>query len=83
MIWPLSQLTVLSIPSTFQQKALSASGSSSSVRSAEKVAALADAGVPMHPAAPALPYALGFVGAVPLTLLQRRLRQAIRRRSGR
>jgi signal peptidase I len=83
VIWPLSQLTVLSIPSTFQQQALNASGSSSTARSAEKVAALADAGVPVHPAAPALPYALGFAGAVPLTWLQRRLRKSVRRRFGR
>jgi signal peptidase I len=83
VIWPLSQLTVLSIPSTFQQKALNASGSSSSARSAEKVAAVADAGVPVHPAAPALPYALGFAGAVPLTWLQRRIRKSVRRRSAR
>jgi signal peptidase I len=83
VIWPLSQVNVLSIPSTFQQKALSAAGTSSTVRSAGKVAA-ADVGAPVQPATPALPYALGFAGAVPLTWLQRRLRaSARRRRSGR
>ena len=83
VIWPLSQASVLSIPSTFQQSALSATGNSSSARSAEKAAAVADVGVPVHPAAPALPYALGFAGALPLTWLQRRLRKSVRRRSGR
>jgi signal peptidase I len=81
VIWPLSRVTVLSIPSTFQQKALTAAGTSSTARSAANVATAADIGAPVHPAAPALPYALGFVGAVPLTWLQRRLRRSVRRRS--
>jgi signal peptidase I len=83
VIWPLSRATVLSIPSTFQQKSLTAAGTSSSVRSAANVATAADVGAPVRPAAPALPYALGFVGAVPLTWLQRRLRRSVRRRSNR
>lgn len=53
IVWPVSQLGVLSIPATFEQKALAA-------------------------AAPATPLALGVAGALPLTLLQRRIR--IRRR---
>jgi signal peptidase I len=83
VIWPLSQFTVLSIPSTFQQTALNASASSSSTRSAEAAAAVADAGVPARPASPAMPLALGFAGAVPLTWLQRRVRRSVRRRSRR
>ena len=83
VIWPLSRVTVLSIPSTFQQKALSAAGPSSTARSAQKLAAAADVGAPVHAAAPALPYALGFAGAVPLTWLQRRFRRSVRRHSSR
>ncbi len=49
-VWPLTRLGVLSVPSTFNQKALAA-------------------------ALPATPYALGLIGAVPLTLLRRRWRR--------
>jgi signal peptidase I len=54
-VWPFSRLGVLSIPATFEQKALAA--------------------------APAAPLMLGFAGALPLTLLQRRI--LIRRRGRR
>jgi len=85
VIWPLSQWTVLPIPATFQQSALtaSASGQSSRERSVQEAAAVADAGGPVHPSSPAAPLALGFAGAVPLTLLQRKLRTSARRRSRR
>ena len=82
VIWPLSKWAVLPIPATFQQPALtaSASGQSSRERSAQEAAAVADAGGPVHPSSPAAPLALGFAGAVPLTLLQRKLRTSARRR---
>ncbi len=35
---------------------------------------------PVRPSSPAAPLALGFAGAVPLTLLQRKLRTSARRR---
>ena len=81
VIWPLSQWAVLPIPATFQQPVLtaSASGQSSRERSVP-AAAVADAGGPVHPSSPAAPLALGFAGAVPLTLLQRKLRTSARRR---
>jgi signal peptidase I len=78
VIWPLSQFHVLSIPSTFQQPMLNSS--MGSARSAQEAAAVADAGVPVHQASPALPVGLGLAGAVPLTWLQRRVRLSVRRR---
>lgn len=85
VIWPLSQFHVLSIPSTFQQQMLNSSMGSTSpgARSAEEAAAVADAGVPVHQASPALPFGLGVAGALPLTWIQRRIRLSLRRRSGR
>lgn len=82
-IWPFSQWGVLSIPSTFQQPALTGSTAahqSGSSGSAQQAAAVADAGSPVRPSSPAAPLALGFAGAVPLTLLQRKLRTSARRR---
>jgi signal peptidase I len=86
IIWPVSQWSVLPIPSTFQQTALNAKSAaqsaaqSSGARSAQEAGAVADAGVPVHPSSPTAPLALGFAGAVPLTLLQRKLRTSARRR---
>ncbi len=73
VIWPLSQWTILSIPSTFDQKALnSAAGQApASGKPAQDTAA----GVPVRPSSPVAPLALGFAGAVPVTLLQRKLRR--------
>ena len=79
IIWPFSQWGVLSIPSTFQQAALTGSTAAPS-GSAHQAAAVADAGSPVRPSSPAAPLALGFAGAVPLTLLQRKLRTSARRR---
>ncbi|HEY2520922.1 MAG TPA: signal peptidase I [Streptosporangiaceae bacterium] len=77
-IWPFSQVGILNIPSTFQQATLNktaagpAPGSSSS-------AALTSAAT-AKPASPVTSYALGFAGAVPLTLFQRKARRALIRR---
>ena len=72
IVWPPSRWRILQIPSTFLQPGIAKSGSSAA-------AALAAAGpsgvVRVEPAAPFLPLAGGFAGAVPLTLLQRRLRR--------
>jgi hypothetical protein len=78
VIWPLSQWAILSIPSTFDQKALSSAAGQApaSGKSAQDVAA----GVPIRPSSPVAPLAFGFVGAVPVTLLQRKLRTVARRR---
>ena len=57
LVWPVNRLGILSIPATFQQKALAA-------------------------AAPAGPLVIGVAGALPLTLLWRRLRMRHRPAAG-
>ena len=85
VIWPVSQWAVLPIPSTFEQTALTASAGvpPTRERSAQGAAAVATAGAPVRPSSPAAPLVLGFAGAVPVTLLQRKLRTMARRRSRR
>jgi signal peptidase I len=71
IVWPPSRWRILPIPSTFLQPGIAKSGSS-----AAAVPGAAPSGaVRIEPAAPFLPLAGGFAGAVPLTLLQRRLRR--------
>jgi signal peptidase I len=65
IVWPPSRWRILSIPSTFLQPGIAKSGS----------AAAPSGAVRIEPAAPFLPLAAGFAGAVPLTWLQRRLRR--------
>jgi signal peptidase I len=66
-VWPPSRWRVLSIPGTFGQPGIDGA----------KGATLA---VAVAPAAPYLPLEAGFVIAVPLTWLQRRLRRRLRHR---
>jgi signal peptidase I len=73
IIWPPSRWRFLPIPATFEQPALNGS-SASAPPSAGLVAARAEA------AGPAIPLALGFVGAIPLTWLQRQTRMRMTRR---
>jgi signal peptidase I len=79
IIWPLSRWGVLNIPATFSQPKLNASAAAAGGSSATLATAMDD-GTPLRTAGSALPLALGFAGAVPLTWLQRRAR---RRLSGR
>jgi signal peptidase I len=83
IVWPPSQWTFLNIPVTFEQPALtsaSAAGGSSAALAAAlngNTASVAQSWTP-------LPLAAGVTGAVPLTLLQRRVRtRRARRRSSR
>jgi signal peptidase I len=69
IVWPPSRWRILDIPATFGQPGITSTAASA--------AAAAQAGA----AAPYAPLAGGVVAAVPLTLLQRRIR--LRRRSGR
>ena len=78
-IWPVSQWGILNIPSTFQQPKLNASTASSHSPGPAREPSLASAAT-ARPASPVAPYALGFAGAVPLTLLQRQGRRALARR---
>jgi signal peptidase I len=67
IVWPPSRWRILSIPGTFGQAGIDGA----------KTAAL---GMPLAPAPPYLPLEAGFVIAIPLTLLQRRLRRVMRHR---
>ena len=66
IVWPPSRWRILSIPATFSQPGIT--------RSAAAAAALTSGTVRVEPAAPLLPLAAGFAGAVPLTWRQRRRR---------
>ena len=75
IIWPPSRWGVLNIPATFEQPQLNSPAASSSNAA---LAAAMDNGTALRPAGPvasALPLALGFTGAVPLTWLQHRARR--------
>ncbi|MGH3291093.1 MAG: signal peptidase I [Trebonia sp.] len=83
IIWPPSRWGFLNIPATFEQPQLNASNAAGGAAAAggskaALQAALAN-GTPIRPATSPLPLALGFVGAVPITWLQRKARN--RRRS--
>jgi signal peptidase I len=78
IIWPPSRWGFLNIPATFEQPQLNASNAAAGGSSAAQEAAH-DNRNPVPAAASPLPLALGFAGAVPLTWLQRRVRD--RRRS--
>jgi signal peptidase I len=83
IIWPPSQWGVLNIPATFEQPQLNATNAASGGSTAALVAAM-DNGTPVQAAGSALPLGVGFLGAVPITLLQRTVRRRLKsRRSGR
>ena len=81
IIWPPSRWRFLPIPGTFEQPKLNASASGTPP--AQDAAAQDTAGLlsaRLEPSSPALPLALGFVAAVPVTWLQRRARLRFARR---
>jgi signal peptidase I len=82
IVWPPSRWRVLNIPATFEQPALNASkGSSSAAAVASGQPGGADAfTIPVKPSRSPVPLAAGFIGAIPLTWGQRRLRRRLRRR---
>ena len=86
VIWPLDRWRFLPIPATFEQPKLNAAaaagpGTGTNDAAAQETADLLSAR--LEPSSPALPLTLGFVGAVPLTWLQRRVRRRLaRRRAG-
>jgi signal peptidase I len=79
IIWPPSRWGFLNIPATFEQPQLNASNAAAGGSTAALEAAL-DTGTPVRPAGSPLPLALGFVGAVPITWLQRRARRRLKSR---
>jgi signal peptidase I len=82
IIWPISRWRFLPIPATFEQPKLSAAAAPPAARDtaaeARDTAGLLSAR--LEPSSPALPLALGFAAAVPVTWLQRRARFRIARR---
>jgi signal peptidase I len=79
IIWPPSRWRFLPIPATFTQPALD--------KSSAAAASLAGPASPsdllparLEPAGPAVPLALGFAAAIPVTWLQRRVRMRVARR---
>jgi signal peptidase I len=82
IIWPPSRWGFLNIPATFEQPQLNASNAASGGSTAALAAAM-DNGTPIQTAGSALPLGLGFLGAVPLTLLQRTARRRLKSRRSR
>ena len=74
IIWPPSRWRILPIPATFQQPALNAAAPPAAAAATGLLSAR------LEPSSPALPLALGFVAAVPVTSLQRRARLRFARR---
>ena len=78
IIWPPSHWGILNIPATFEQPRLNASagagGNAAAGGSSATLAAAMANGTPVQQTASPIPLALGFLGAVPITWLQRRLR---------
>jgi signal peptidase I len=74
IIWPPSRWGVLDIPATFQQPQLNAPAPTASNAA---LAAAMDNGTPLRATASALPLALGFAGAMPLTWLQLTVRRRL------
>jgi signal peptidase I len=84
IIWPPSRWGLLNIPATFAQPQLNAAtaqgGNAAAGGSSAALQAALDNGTPIRQTTSPLPLALGFVGAVPLTWFQRRLRSRRRDR---
>jgi signal peptidase I len=83
IIWPISRWRILPIPATFEQPKLSAAAPPAAQGTADPAATRDTASLlsaRLEPASPALPLALGFAAAVPLTWLQRRARLRLARR---
>jgi signal peptidase I len=72
IIWPTSRWSFLSIPATFEQPKLNAAAAGAA--GSDPLSAR------IEPASPAVPLALGFAVAAPLTWLQRRVRMRAGRR---
>jgi signal peptidase I len=86
IIWPASRWRILPIPATFEQPALNNShGAAAAGPAGSSAAGLDSATARAEPTGQVVPLTLGFVGALPLTWLQRRVRMRVtrRRRRGR
>jgi signal peptidase I len=87
IIWPISRWRFLPIPATFEQPKLSAAAPPAAQGTAGPAATRDTANLlsaRLEPSSPALPLALGFAAAIPVTWLQRRARlRLVRRRTAR
>jgi signal peptidase I len=83
IIWPISRWRILPIPATFEQPKLSAAAPPAAQGTLGPAATRDTANLMsarLEPSSPALPLAVGFAAAVPVTWLQRRARLHIARR---
>ncbi len=81
IIWPASRWRFLPIPATFEQPSLSKQAVAGAAGGkSDAMAGLV--GARLEPAGPAVPWALGFAGALPITWMQRQVRHRIRSRIG-
>jgi signal peptidase I len=84
IVWPPSQWRILPIPSTFSQPGINAPSRSAAAAQAARADAAAArvvaAGTAVAPSAPYLPLEAGFVVALPLTWVQRRVRRRLGQR---
>jgi signal peptidase I len=83
IIWPVSRWRFLPIPATFEQPKLSAAAPPAAQGTVGPAATRDTASLlstRLEPSSPALPLALGFAAAVPVTWLQRRARLRLARR---
>ncbi len=81
IIWPPNRIRILPIPATFNQPGLNRAAAMAST--ALPGPAAAAAGLPVVPSRPYLPLTAGFAAAIPMTLLERRLRLRLTRRRNR
>jgi signal peptidase I len=77
IVWPPSRWRILPIPSTFGQPGIDSPSRSAAAGPAVAAARVVAAGTAVAPSAPYLPLEAGFVAALPLTWLQRRLRRRL------
>jgi signal peptidase I len=87
IIWPVNRLRILPIPATFEQSALNSSHAAGppAVGTDSAAGASSAAGADLlsaraEPTRQTVPLVLGFVGAIPLTWMQRRVRMRVARR---
>jgi signal peptidase I len=76
IVWPAGRFRILPIPSTFEQARLLQSAGRGSPASRLAATGLIDPGgaISVKPSAPYVPLSVGFAAALPLTLVERRLR---------
>jgi len=80
IIWPISRWRILPIPATFNTQALNSSHAAGPSAAGPSAAGGDLLTARAEPTGQVVPLALGFVGALPLTWLQRRVRMRVARR---